>query len=156
MAFSFKRSKAGTADQGDASAVMTGSPELGAASGKLPLPGFLGNQPVIQQMKTVGAAFVVLLLLIAGLVYHDNRESTHGTTYIAAAGEMRMLSQRLAKASSLALQGNPVAFAQLKESRDTFSLLLERLGAGGAVGIEWRGRDGRDRSHGPGRHRWAR
>ena len=134
MAFSFKRSKAGTADQGDASAVMTGSPELGAASGKLPLPGFLGNQPVIQQMKTVGAAFVVLLLLIAGLVYHDNRESTHGTTYIAAAGEMRMLSQRLAKASSLALQGNPVAFAQLKESRDTFSLLLERLGAGGEVG----------------------
>jgi twitching motility protein PilJ len=91
MAFSFKRSKAGTADQGDASAVMTGSPELGAASGKLPLPGFLGNQPVIQQMKTVGAAFVVLLLLIAGLVYHDNRESTHNTTYIAAAGEMRML-----------------------------------------------------------------
>ena len=85
------------------------------ASGKLPLPGFLGNQPVIQQMKTVGAAFVVLLLLIAALVYHDNRESTHGTTYIAAAGEMRMLSQRLAKASSLALQGNPVAFAQLKE-----------------------------------------
>jgi twitching motility protein PilJ len=134
MAFSFKRSKAGTADQGDASAVMTGSPELGAASGKLPLPGFLGNQPVIQQMKTVGAAFVVLLLLIAALVYHDNRESTHGTTYIAAAGEMRMLSQRLAKASSLALQGNPVAFAQLKESRDTFSLLLERLGAGGEVG----------------------
>jgi hypothetical protein len=28
MAFSFKRSKAGTADQGDASAVMTGSPDI--------------------------------------------------------------------------------------------------------------------------------
>jgi twitching motility protein PilJ len=92
MAFSFKRSKAGTADQGDASAVMTGSPELGAKTpASCQLPGFLGNQPVIQQMKTVGAAFVVLLLLIAALVYHDNRESTHGTTYIAAAGEMRML-----------------------------------------------------------------
>jgi twitching motility protein PilJ len=62
-----------------------------------------------------------VLLLIAGLVFRDNRESTHNTAYVAASGEMRMLSQRLAKASSLALQGNPVAFAQLKESRETFS-----------------------------------
>ncbi|HSG22248.1 MAG TPA: type IV pili methyl-accepting chemotaxis transducer N-terminal domain-containing protein, partial [Azonexus sp.] len=137
MAFGFKLPKAGAAGQGDSSASSGGSTaptsEPGGALGKLPLPGFLANQPVIQQMKTVGAVFVVLLILIAALVYHDNRESTHGTAYIAASGEMRMLSQRLAKASSLALQGNPVAFAQLKESRDTFSQLLERLSAGGEV-----------------------
>ncbi len=128
MAFSFKLPKVGVADKGESSATMTG------VTGKLPLPGFLANLPVIQQMKTVGAVFVVLLLLIAALVYHDNRESTHGTAYIAASGEMRMLSQRLAKASTLALQGNPVAFAQLKESRETFSQLLERLSAGGEIG----------------------
>ena len=127
MAFSFKLPTLGTADKGASSAGMTGS------TGALPLPGFLANQPVIQQMKTVGAVFVFLLLLIAALVYHDNRESTHGTAYIAASGEMRMLSQRLAKASSLALQGNPVAFAQLRESRGTFSQLLERLSAGGEL-----------------------
>ncbi|HXE38989.1 MAG TPA: methyl-accepting chemotaxis protein [Azonexus sp.] len=137
MAFSFKLPKLGAAGKGGAAALMTVSADLpgvgSGVSGKLQLPGFLAKQPVIQQMKTLGAIFVVLLLLIATLVFHDNRESTHGTAYVAASGEMRMLSQRLAKASLLALQGNPVAFAQLKESRETFSQLLDRLTSGGEI-----------------------
>ena len=139
MAFSFKFPKLGALGKGGASAPLTVSAEPpGAAAstplGKLPLPGFLAKLPVVQQMKTLGGIFVALLLLIAGLVYHDNREATYGTAYIAASGEMRMLSQRLAKASLLALQGNTVAFAQLKESRETFSQLLERVSNGGEVG----------------------
>jgi len=47
---------------------------------------------------------------------------------------MRMLSQRLAKASTLALQGNHGAFTQLKESRETFSRLLDQLLNGGELG----------------------
>jgi len=136
MAFSFKLPKIGAAGKGGGSAPMTVSGELpgeGGKSGKGALPGFLADMPVIQQMKTLGAIFVVILLLIASLVFHDNRESTHGTAYIAASGEMRMLSQRLAKASLLALQGNTVAFTQLKESRETFSQLLDRLTSGGEV-----------------------
>ncbi len=103
-------------------------------STKLQLPDFLAKQPVVQQMKILGGIFVAVLLLIAVVVFHDNRESTHGTAYIAASGEMRMLSQRLAKASSLALQGNSVAFAQLAESRETFAQLLQRLTEGGEIG----------------------
>ncbi|UCV03440.1 methyl-accepting chemotaxis protein [Dechloromonas denitrificans] len=136
MAFSFKLPKLGALAKSGTSAQLTVSADLPGepgVSGKTPLPGFLAKQPVIQQMKTLGAIFVVLLLLIASLVYHDNRESTHGTAYIAASGEMRMLSQRLAKASLLALQGNTVAFAQLKESRDTFAQLLDRLTSGGEI-----------------------
>jgi twitching motility protein PilJ len=132
MAFSFKLPELGTAKKGGASAVK-GDKVIAGATGALPLPGFLASQPVIQQMKSVGVVFVVFLLLIAALVYHDNRESTHGTAYIAASGEMRMLSQRLAKASTSALQGNPPAFVQLQEARQTFSQLLERLVAGGEV-----------------------
>ena len=97
------------------------------------LPAFLAEQPVIQQMKTLGGVFVVLLVAIAILVFIGNRESAHGTAYVAASGEMRMLSQRLAKASTLALQGNPAAFTQLKESRETFGQLLDRLTRGGEV-----------------------
>jgi len=119
MAFGFKRIKPASGD---------------ATAAGVSVPGFLGKQPVEQQMKTLGGIFVVLLLLIAGLVFHDNRESTENTAYIAASGEMRMLSQRLAKASSLALLGNPAAFAQLKESRDTFGQLLDRLNNGGELG----------------------
>jgi twitching motility protein PilJ len=91
------------------------------------------QQPAVQQMKTLGGIFVILLVAIAILVYNANRDAAHGTAYVAAAGEMRMLSQRMAKASTLALQGNPVAFAQLKESRETFSQLLDRVTSGGEV-----------------------
>jgi twitching motility protein PilJ len=134
MAFSFKLPKFGAGAKDTAQMTVSAAISPAAAgAGKLPLPAFLAKQPVVQQMKTLGAVFVVLLLLIASLVFHDNRQSTHGTAYVAASGEMRMLSQRLAKASSLALQGNPVAFSQLKESRDTFSQLLDHLSSGGEV-----------------------
>lgn len=135
MAFSFKLPKLGAGVQDAAAAPMTVSSEMQAPGAtKSLLPEFLAKQPVIQQMKVLGGLFVALMLLIAGLVIYDNRESTHGTAYVAASGEMRMLSQRLAKASSLALQGNPLAFVQLKESRETFSQLLERLSTGGEIG----------------------
>ena len=99
MAFSFKLPKRTEQE---------GAPSAG---GGIALPAFLSGQSVLQQMKTLGGIFVVLLLLIASLVFYDNRESAYGTAYISAAGEMRMLSQRLAKASTLAIQGNPSAFA---------------------------------------------
>jgi twitching motility protein PilJ len=105
----------------------------GAAGGAALMPGFMKQQPAVQQMKTLGGVFVILLVAIAILVYNTNRDAAHGTAYVAAAGEMRMLSQRMAKASTLALQGNPVAFAQLKESRETFSQLLDRVTSGGEV-----------------------
>ena len=129
MAFSFKFPKVG--GSGDTGAPMTVSADVMPA--KAPLPSILAGQPAVQQMKTLGGIFVVLLLLIGVLVFRDNRESAHNTAYVAASGEMRMLSQRLAKASSLALQGNPVAFAQLRESRETFGKLLETLTSGGEV-----------------------
>ncbi|MDD2743181.1 MAG: methyl-accepting chemotaxis protein [Rhodocyclaceae bacterium] len=114
------------------------NPSPGAAvTAPSTLPGFLARQSATQAMKTLGAFFLLLLLLIAALVYHDNRESLHGTAYISASGEMRMLSQRLAKASSLALQGKTGAFAQLKESHATFAELLEKLRSGGEIsGVE--------------------
>jgi twitching motility protein PilJ len=81
----------------------------------------------------LGGALVLVMLLIATVVYRDSRQSTYGTAYIAAAGDMRMLSQRLAKASSLALLGDPTAFKQLRESRDSFAANLEGLTNGGEL-----------------------
>jgi twitching motility protein PilJ len=128
MAFSFKLPKIA----GNGSAPMTVSADMPA--GKMPMPAFLAEQPVVQQMKILGGIFVAILVLIAALVIYDSRDSGHNTAYVAASGEMRMLSQRLAKASSLALQGNAVAFGQLKESRDTFAKLLDQLSNGGELG----------------------
>jgi twitching motility protein PilJ len=76
---------------------------------------------VAKQLQILGGCLVLVMLLIAVVVYRDNRQATFGTAYIATAGDMRMLSQRLAKASSLALLGDPTAFKQLRESRDSFA-----------------------------------
>lgn len=135
MAFSFKLPKLGSSGKERSSAAMTiseGMPRPKKVSRK-DVAGAKGKS-VIQQMKTLGALFGLLLLVIAALVFNDNRKSSQGTAYIAAAGEMRMLSQRLAKASAQALQGNPVAFEQLKDSRNAFAQLLEKLTSGGDIG----------------------
>ncbi len=97
------------------------------------LTDFLGQYPVVKQLQILGSVLLVVMLFIAGLVYHDNRESTYGTVYVAASGEMRMLSQRLAKDAAQALQGTPVAFEHLKTSRESFARLLERLSQGGEI-----------------------
>lgn len=95
--------------------------------------GFLRGKSVIQQMQTLGGVLALLLVVIGVLVFQETRESAHGTAYISAAGEMRMLSQRMAKASSLALLGDSSAFAQLRDSRGSFSTLLQQLTAGGDI-----------------------
>ena len=113
--------------------VVDGGSATSGSGGSSLLPAFFAQQPVIKQMKTLGSIFVIPLLAIATLVFVNTRDTTHGTAYVAAAGQMEMLSQRLGKASTLALQGNPAAFAQLKDSRETFSHLLEMLTSGGDI-----------------------
>lgn len=94
---------------------------------------FLDRYSVTKQLKILGGLLLLLMLIIATVIYHDNRESTYGSVYIATAGEMRMLSQRLAKASSLALQGNTSAFKQLRDSHNQFVRSLELLTDGGEL-----------------------
>jgi twitching motility protein PilJ len=102
----------------------------GRGQGGQEVPGPLS---VIKQLQILGGILLLLMLVIAAVIYHDNRESTYGSVYIATAGEMRMLSQRLAKASSLAQQGNASAFKQLHDSHEQFVRNLERLTRGGEL-----------------------
>jgi len=95
--------------------------------------GILSQYSITKQLQIFGGILLLLMLIIAGLVYHDNRESTNSSVYIATAGEMRMLSQRLGKASSMALQGNSDAFTQLTESYFRFSNNLKGLINGGEL-----------------------
>jgi len=95
---------------------------------------FLSHYPVAKQLQILGSALLFAMLLIAIVVFRDGRQSAYGTAYIATAADMGMLSQRLAKASSLALLGDPTAFKQLKDSRDSFGTSLDRLINGGELG----------------------
>ena len=86
-----------------------------------------------ERMQFWGGVLFLLLVSIVTLVVYDDIRNSQGTAYVAAAGDMRMLSQRLAKSSSLALQGDATAFDLLEKARNDFSQLLERLQQGGYV-----------------------
>jgi twitching motility protein PilJ len=95
-----------------------------------------GGSALRTQLAILVPLFAVLLAVAAGLVWLNYRDARHGTVYIADAGQLRMLSQRLAKASLQSLLGNPEAFKQVQTSRDTFSAILDRLTNGGEVAGE--------------------
>lgn len=78
--------------------------------------------------------FLALLVATAYFVWANYRDSTYGAQYIADAGQLRMLSQRLGKASLQGLLGNPEAFKQVRSSRDAFAEILQRLQNGGTIG----------------------
>ncbi len=89
----------------------------------------------------VGAQLSILIGLLAGclivdavLVHLETRQSLEATTYIARAGKLRTLSQRLAKAALQATFGNVAALTQLRESRDEFSEIVKLLTEGGPAG----------------------
>jgi twitching motility protein PilJ len=94
----------------------------------------IGHLPIGRQLQILISALIVLVAGIAVLVVLDARRGAFGTEYIASAGKLQTLSQRLAKAAQQASQGNPEAFKQLRNSRDEFSALVRLLAFGGESG----------------------
>src|SRR6266568_2214377 len=94
----------------------------------------LGSVRVGRQYTVLGATFAVLFVASAVVVFIDNREATYGTIYVSTAAQMRMLSQRIAKAAQTGLIGSPEAFKQLQQSRDEFIAALKLLTLGGQAG----------------------
>jgi twitching motility protein PilJ len=97
---------------------------------KLPL---IGHLPVTKQFQTLGILLVTFLVFAALMVFLDNRQSAQGGAAASTATEMQMLSQRLARGSALAAQGQATAFAAVKDSRDRFKADLDALLNGGTV-----------------------
>ena len=63
----------------------------------------LGTLRVGQQYTILGAIFAVLFVAAAVIVFIDNRAATYGTVYVSTSAQMRMLSQRIAKAAQTGL-----------------------------------------------------
>ncbi len=102
------------------------------SAAKAALP-FLAGKTSAEQLRLLRVPFVVFAALTAGFVLYQIRVSAFGTAYVTAGGQMRTLSQQLAKASQLALQGESGAFAELKQSREQFNTLLDAVTNGGDV-----------------------
>lgn len=95
---------------------------------------FLAQLPVNTQLALLVGLVVACLAIDAILVHFESQQSNYATTYIARAGKLRTLSQRLAKAALQATYGNTEALKQLRESRDEFSETVKLLSDGGPAG----------------------
>ena len=95
--------------------------------------GVMSQYSVGKQLQIYGGALALVIVLAIGIVFKVNQNAAYSSAYIATAGEMQMLSQRLAKASSLALQGNMEAFSQLRDSHRRFSEDIKALTEGGKL-----------------------
>ncbi|MGB5080561.1 MAG: methyl-accepting chemotaxis protein [Burkholderiales bacterium] len=108
-------------------------PKTVAEGPKRPVLG-VGAARVGTQYTILGMIFVVLFVAAAFYVFKDNRDATYGTIYLSTSAQMRMLSQRIAKAAQTGLIGSPEAFKQLQQSRDEFIASLALLTRGGQSG----------------------
>jgi twitching motility protein PilJ len=139
MAFKFKlpsmklpSRKADKAAEAAQSTIMDDLQQVVTKSSRFKLP-LIGDKPVAQQLQSLGTLFMFFLVVTAFVAFMDSRTATHGTAYTSAAGQMRMLSQSIAKAVQLALQGNTAAFKELREGRDSFTILLDKVTKGGSI-----------------------
>jgi twitching motility protein PilJ len=87
--------------------------------------------PLRRQLAVLGSVLAALLAAALWLAWSEYRETHFGEGHLVAAGEMRTLSQRLAKSALRSLRGDPEAFAQVQASRDGFASALSRLSKDG-------------------------
>ena len=97
---------------------------------KVPL---IGHLPIARQFHVLGILLVAFLVFAALIMSIDVRTAAQAAAATATATEMQMLSQRLASGSTLALQGRPVAFDAVKDTRERFKTDLDALQRGGTI-----------------------
>ena len=106
--------------------------DTGVTQDSAALP-MLRGKSAAEQLRILRIPFLIFAILTTAMVLYQIRVSSFGTAYVAGAGQMRTLSQQIAKASQLALQGEPNAFGELEQSRAQFNQLLAALTNGGDI-----------------------
>ncbi len=92
--------------------------------GRIPLLGYL---PTDRQYLYAGGALIGSLILAAGFTIYSTTQVVNKAQYEAKAGQLQMLSQRLALAAQQSVQGNPDAFQKLSEGNTAFETTLGGL-----------------------------
>jgi len=93
----------------------------------------IGHLPIVRQFQILGVLLVAFVVLAVLVMLLDVKTASQATASTATAIEMQMLSQRLARGTALASQGQAAAFSAIKDSRDRFKLDLDTLQRGGTI-----------------------
>ncbi len=94
---------------------------------------FVGHLPIMRQFQVLGVLLVAFVVLAVLVMFLDVKTASQATASTATATEMQMLSQRLARGTALASQGQAAAFSAIKDSRDRFKVDLDALQRGGTI-----------------------
>ena len=89
------------------------------------------NKSVSEKIGNLGLLLAAVIIATVVLMFLQYQRSSHATFYISAAGEMQMLSQQIAKAAQLSMQGSEVGFQELRQANNRFSALLDLVNFGG-------------------------
>src|SRR6266581_1210097 len=108
----------------------TGESTAADRHSRIMLP-LIGDKPASSQVQILGSLFLLCLVVPTFLLVLDNRAAAHSSAYLGAAGQLRVLTQQVAKAGQSALKGNAAAFGELRNTRNRISTLLDRLAEGG-------------------------
>ncbi len=95
---------------------------------RLPL---IGHLAIESQFRILGAVFLISLLITIAAVFMQSRATTRGAIFLSVASQIAPLTQQIPNAALNALQGKAESFAELREARDHFGQLVERLVEGG-------------------------
>ncbi|MEO6928794.1 MAG: type IV pili methyl-accepting chemotaxis transducer N-terminal domain-containing protein, partial [Casimicrobiaceae bacterium] len=93
----------------------------------------IGGLPVVKQFQLLLALLITFAVLALLMLFLDQRATSQAAAAAGTATEMQMLSQRLARGSALASQGQKQAFATVEDSRQKFGADLKALMEGGEV-----------------------
>ena len=92
----------------------------------------IGNRPVEQQQRILGAMVLAGLLLLILATVLALSAASRNAGQVAATGQAQMQSQRLAKAVSQAMAGNAGSFAEVKEAASVLAANSRALRDGSA------------------------
>jgi twitching motility protein PilJ len=103
-----------------------------AAQRAKPLPPIplIGRMPLVDQQRIFIGLLVISVIILAVVLFSQNRLATNAAKQQALTGQSLMHSQRLAKSVNSALLGSPQAFPELKESADALTRNVNALKAG--------------------------
>jgi twitching motility protein PilJ len=142
MAFNFKRpfAKKSADEESDTMGETLIAPQP-RKPGSNPIPqGQRSKQPrvgglsVLQQILGLGSVIFLMFVFESIWIANNVREAGFAAAYVSASGQLRALSQQVARTVPLALQGNPAAFKEMATARDKIGALLNALQKGGNIG----------------------
>jgi twitching motility protein PilJ len=97
----------------------------------VPLP-LIGRLSSHRQLQVMGAISLLALLGVVASVVLDFRATSNGARYLELAGDLKLLSQRIAKDAGAAVQGNQTALDGLSNNKQEVERIMAILQKGEA------------------------